>query len=123
MPGDGHLLVPYGGADGSLHSVPPATKVRDRPSPWPTVLLCGLVWAPLAIVSLIAPWFVVFALMAWITGPVIVLVMAGLAALVPSLRAGARATVRGVALSVGLGVIPSMLVVCGAFAQMSSDYF
>jgi hypothetical protein len=60
--------------------------------------------------------------MVWIAGPVIVLVWAGLAALVPSQRPGAFATVRGVGLSVGLGVIPSALVVCGAFAQMGSDY-
>jgi hypothetical protein len=94
-----------------------------HPSHWPTVVLCGLGWAVLAVASLAAPWFVVFAVMIWIAAPLAVLLAAGLAALVPARRAGAAAVVRGVGIVIALAIIPSALVVWGAVAQMGDNYF
>ena len=94
-----------------------------RLSHWPTVVFCGLVWAILAVASLVMPWFVVFAVMLWVAMPVAMLVGAGLAALAPAWRADASAVARGVGIFAVLAILPSVLVVLGAVAQMNDNYF
>jgi hypothetical protein len=61
--------------------------------------------------------------MVWIAAPVVILLVAGLAALVPAMRAGASAVARGVGIAVALAIVPSALVVWGAVAQMGDNYF
>jgi hypothetical protein len=95
----------------------------EHPSHWPTVVLCGLGWAVLAVASLAAPWFVVFAVIIWVAAPLVILLGAGLAALVPAMRADASAVARGVGIAIALAIIPSALVVGGAVAQMGDNYF
>lgn len=100
-----------------------AVSRARHPSHWPTVIACGIGWAPLAVASLAAPWFVIFAVMIWIAVPVVVLLLAGLAALVAEWRAGAFAVMRGVGIAVGLAIVPSALVVAGAVGQIGDNYF
>jgi len=83
----------------------------------------GVVWLLLATASLVAPWFVVFAVMLWVALPLLVLAVVGLVSLVPASRGRSAAVARGVAVAFVLTAIPSVLVVWGAVAQMGDDYF
>jgi hypothetical protein len=85
--------------------------------------VCGVVWLGTAVASLAAPWFVVFAVMLWIGAPIVVVTVAGLSALAPAARPTAAAVVRGVAFALALAIVPSVLVIWGAVAQMGDNYF